>query len=158
MKGSAQSRPAVKFGAFHADLAARELRKSGLKIRLRDQAFQVLSVLLENAGQLVTREELRQKLWSADTFVDFDNGLNAAINRIREALGDSAEKPRFVETLPRRGYRFIAPVSGVDEVGLAPTEGSRVAIPAKRRLTLRPRTITGLAALLLVVAAIAWTS
>jgi TolB-like protein/Flp pilus assembly protein TadD len=107
MQESAQSRRAVKFGAFEADLAARELRKNGAKVRLQDQPFQVLALLLENPGRVVTREELRQKLWSADTFVDFDNGLNTCINKIREALGDTAEKPRFVETLPRRGYRFI---------------------------------------------------
>ena len=98
----------MKFGSFEADLATCELRKSGAKIRLQGQPFQVLALLLENVGQVVTREELRQKLWPADTFVDFDNGLNTAINKIREALGDSAENPRFVETLPRRGYRFLA--------------------------------------------------
>jgi TolB-like protein len=107
MQESAQSKRPVKFGAFEADLAARELRKNGAKVRLQDQPFQVLALLLENPCQVVTREELRQKLWSADTFVDFDNGLNTCINKIREALGDTAEKPRFVETLPRRGYRFI---------------------------------------------------
>jgi TolB-like protein/Flp pilus assembly protein TadD len=107
VKESAQSRRTVKFGAFEADLAARELRKNGTKIRLQDQPFQVLALLLENPGQVVTREELRLKLWPADTFVDFDNGLNTCINKIREALGDTAEKSRVVETLPRRGYRFI---------------------------------------------------
>jgi len=100
-------RRAVKFGVFEADLAARELRKNGIKIRLQEQPFQVLALLLENRGEVTTREELRQKLWPADTFVDFDNGLNTAINKIREALCDSAESPRYVETLPRRGYRFI---------------------------------------------------
>src|ERR1700758_4323543 len=109
MQESAQSRRAIKFGAFEADFAAGELVKSGTKIRLQDQPFQVLALLLENSGQMVTREELRQKLWPADTFVDFDNGLNTCINKIRGALGDTAEKPRFVETLPRRGYRFIGP-------------------------------------------------
>jgi TolB-like protein len=111
MQEPAQSRRAVKFGVFEADLAARELRKNGLKIRLQDQPFQVLALLLENRGYVVTREELRQKLWPADTFVDFDNGLNTCINKIREALCDSAEKPKFIETLPRRGYRFIALLS-----------------------------------------------
>jgi DNA-binding winged helix-turn-helix (wHTH) protein/tetratricopeptide (TPR) repeat protein len=103
----------VRFATFEADLVARELRKNGSKIRLQDQPFQVLALLLENPERAVTREELRQRLWSTDTFVDFDNGLNTAINKIREALGDSAENPRFVETLPRRGYRFIAPVQAV---------------------------------------------
>jgi TolB-like protein len=107
MQEPAQLRRAVKFGVFEADLATHELRKNGLKIRLQDQPFQVLALLLENRGEVMTREELRQKLWPADTFVDFDNGLNTAINKIREALCDSAESPRYVETLPRRGYRFI---------------------------------------------------
>jgi DNA-binding winged helix-turn-helix (wHTH) protein len=116
MNESGRSRHFVKFGAFEADLTARELRKNGLKIRLQDQPFQVLALLLEDSGRVVTREELRQKLWPADTFVDFDNGLNTAINKIREALGDSAENARFVETLPRRGYRFLAPIDGANEV------------------------------------------
>jgi TolB-like protein len=107
MQEPAHLRRAVKFGVFEADLAARELRKNGVKIRLQEQPFQVLALLLENRGEVMTREELRQKLWPADTFVDFDNGLNTAINKIREALCDSAESPRYVETLPRRGYRFI---------------------------------------------------
>src|SRR5262249_24557071 len=95
------------------DLQARELRKQGMQIKLQDQPFQVLVVLLEHAGEIVTREQLRQKLWPSDTFVDVDNSVNAAINRLREALGDSAESPRYVETLPRRGYRFLAPVTAV---------------------------------------------
>jgi eukaryotic-like serine/threonine-protein kinase len=103
----------IRFGTFEADLAARELRKNGVKLRLQEQPFQVLSIFLDNPDRVVTREELRQGLWAADTFVDFDNGLNAAINKIREALGDSAESPRFIQTLPRRGYRFIAPVQAV---------------------------------------------
>jgi TolB-like protein len=97
----------IRFGVFEADLVARELHKNGVKVRLQDQPFQVLALLLEHPGQVVTREELRQKLWSADTFVDFDNGLNTTINKIREALRDSSENPRFIETLPRRGYRFL---------------------------------------------------
>ena len=110
MKESVRSGRALKFGSFEADLAACELRKSGAKVRLQSQPFQVLALLLENVGQVVTREELRQKLWPADTFVDFDNGLNTAINKIREALGDSAENPRFIETLSKRGYRFMGTV------------------------------------------------
>ena len=104
------SDPVRSFGAFEVDLRAHELRKRGLKIRLQDQPFQILAMLLERPGAVVTREELRQKLWSSETFVDFDHGLNNAINRLREALSDSAENPRFIETLPRRGYRFLAPV------------------------------------------------
>ena len=100
----------VRFGTFEADLATRELRKSGVRIKLQGQPFEILVMLLERSGELVTREELQQRLWPTDTFVDFDHGVNAAINRLREALGDSAENPRFVETIPRRGYRFVAPV------------------------------------------------
>jgi TolB-like protein/DNA-binding winged helix-turn-helix (wHTH) protein/Tfp pilus assembly protein PilF len=103
----------LRFGAFEADLQARELRKQGMQIKLQEQPFQILAFLLEHPGEIVTREQLRQKLWPADTFVDVDNSVNAAINRLREALGDSAESPRFVETLPRRGYRFVAPVTEV---------------------------------------------
>ncbi len=100
----------ARFGLFELDLSAGELRKSGVKLRLQGQPFQVLALLLEQAGEVVTREELQQKLWPSDTFVDFDHSLNTAINKVREALGDSASSPRYVETLARRGYRFIAPV------------------------------------------------
>ena len=101
----------VKFGNFEVDLRSGELRKAGRKLRLSGQPFQVLTILLEHPGEVVTREELQQRLWS-ETFVDVEHNLNTSINKIREALGDSAESPRFVETLPRRGYRFIAPVDG----------------------------------------------
>jgi TolB-like protein len=111
MKGPSQSRSVVHFGVFHVDLRAGELSKNGVKVRLQEQPFQILALLLEHAGEVVSREELRQRLWPADTFVDFDHSLGTAINKIREALGDSADNPRFVETLARRGYRFIAPVS-----------------------------------------------
>ena len=103
------------FGAYEADLHSGELRKRGQKVRLQSQPFQLLAMLLERPGELVTREEICQKLWSADTFVDFDHSLGTAINKIREVLNDSAAEPRFVETLPRRGYRFIAPVTPVAE-------------------------------------------
>ncbi len=102
----------LRFGVFEVDLSAGELRKSGKRIRLQEQPFQVLVTLLENAGRVVTRDDLRQNIWPADTFVDFDHSLNTAVNKIRETLGDSASSPRFVETLARRGYRFIAPVEG----------------------------------------------
>ncbi len=102
-----------RFGVFEADTVSGELRKSGAKLRLQEQPFQVLLMLLEQAGEIVTRDELRQKLWPVDTFVDFDRSLNTLINRIREVLGDSASHPRFVETLARRGYRFVAPVEVV---------------------------------------------
>jgi cholera toxin transcriptional activator len=100
----------LRFSVFELDLAAGELRKNGKRIRLQEQPFQVLVTLLENAGHVVTRDAFRQKIWPADTFVDFDHSLNTAVNKIRESLGDSASSPRFVETLARRGYRFIAPV------------------------------------------------
>jgi DNA-binding winged helix-turn-helix (wHTH) protein/Tol biopolymer transport system component len=100
----------IRFGIFEVDLRAGQLRRNGLKVRLQEQPFQVLAMLLERPGEVVTREDLHARLWPADTFVDFDQGLNAAVKRLRDALGDSAEHPRFVETLPRRGYRFLAPV------------------------------------------------
>ncbi len=103
----------IRFGAFEVDLRARELRKHGIRIKLQEQPLQVLGMLLERPGDVVTREELRMKLWPVDTFVDFDHGLNSAINKLREALGDSADTPRFIETLPRRGYRFIGAVESV---------------------------------------------
>jgi len=109
-----QLRGRLRFGVFELDLRAGELRKHGLRVRLQEQPFQVLAMLLEHAGEVVTREELQKKLWSADTFVDFDHGLNKAINKIREALSDSAESPRFVETVARRGYRFLAEVKVSD--------------------------------------------
>jgi TolB-like protein/DNA-binding winged helix-turn-helix (wHTH) protein/Flp pilus assembly protein TadD len=104
----------LSFGVFELDLRAGELRKHGLRIRLQEQPFQVLAMLLEHPGEVVTREELQKKLWPADTFVDFDHGLNKAINKLREALGDSAESPRFVETVARRGYRFLVEVKLAD--------------------------------------------
>jgi Tol biopolymer transport system component/DNA-binding winged helix-turn-helix (wHTH) protein len=110
----------VSFGVFEADLRAGELRRSGSRVRLQDQPFQVLTLLLEKPGEVVTREELRSRLWPADTFVDFDHGLNAAIKRLRDALGDSAENPRFIETLARRGYRFLAPLNA----GATPSTGA----------------------------------
>src|SRR5215475_16171057 len=97
----------VRFGAFVVDLRAGEIHKHGIRLKLQDQPFRVLAFLLERQGEIVTREELRQRLWPADTFVDFDTGLNSAIKKIRDVLGDSADKPRYIETLPRRGYRFI---------------------------------------------------
>src|SRR5438309_11010285 len=98
------------FGVFELDLRAAELRKRGVRIKLQEQPFQILCLLLEHSGQLVTREELREKLWPAHTFVDFDRSLNKAMTELRAALGDSADNPRYVETIPRHGYRFLAPV------------------------------------------------
>ena len=106
----AGSQRVVKFGVFEADMMSGELRKNGIRIRLQEKPFQVLALLLERAGQMVAREELRDRLWPSDTFVDFDHGLNTAVNKLREALSDTASNPRFVQTVARRGYRFIAPV------------------------------------------------
>jgi DNA-binding winged helix-turn-helix (wHTH) protein len=100
----------IRFGLFEVDPRAGELRKNGLRVKLQQQPFQILVILLRHPGEIVTREELRKELWPADTFVDFDHGLNAAIKRLRDALGESAENPIYIETLSRRGYRFNAPV------------------------------------------------
>src|SRR5262245_26554691 len=97
----------VRFGVFEVDVSSGELRKNGVKVKLQEQPFRVLVALLQREGEVVTREELRQELWSTDTFVDFDHSLNAAVKRLRDALDDTADNPRFIETLPRRGYRFI---------------------------------------------------
>ena len=122
MQEDHQLRGSLRFGVFELDLRAGELRKHGLRVRLQEQPFQVLALLLQRHGEVVTREELQKKLWPADTFVDFDHGLNKAINKIREALGDSATSPRFVETIARRGYRFIAEVKAVDAAPLRSPE------------------------------------
>src|SRR5690242_1491672 len=113
-----------RFGVFEADLACGELRKNGARVRLQEQPFQLLALLLQNPRLVITRTELREKLWPSDTFVDFDHSLNTAINKLREALGDSASSPRFVETVARRGYRFMAPVEVLEATvpGPATTE------------------------------------
>ena len=102
----------IQFGIFEADLHTGELRRNGVRVRLQEQPFQILAMLLERPGEIVAREELRTRLWPADTFVDFDHSFNAAVRRLRDTLGDTAENPRFVETVARRGYRFLAPVNG----------------------------------------------
>jgi DNA-binding winged helix-turn-helix (wHTH) protein/TolB-like protein/cytochrome c-type biogenesis protein CcmH/NrfG len=114
-----------RFATFEVDLRTGELRKQGRRLKLQDQPFQVLAVLLQRPGELASRDELRGKIWPADTFVDFDNSLNTAINKLREALGDSADHPRFIETLPRRGYRFLAPVTSDDQKEPARNAGRR---------------------------------
>ena len=119
----------VQFGTFEVDLRAGELRRNGTRIRLQEQPFQILSMLLDHPGEVVTREELRGRLWPADTYVDFDHSLNAAVRRLRDALGDSAENPRFVETVARRGYRLLAPVSGT----IAPPQPQAAARSIGRR-------------------------
>lgn len=125
-----QSTRLVQFGVFEADLHSGELSKQGRKIRLQAQPFAVLKALLERPGELVTREELRTKIWGEDTFVDFDRALNKAVTAIRDALGDSAESPRFVETLPKRGYRLVAPVTVVYTNGAAQLETQQLPSPS----------------------------
>src|SRR5205809_447777 len=123
-----QIKEGFRFGRFALDIRARELHKDGVRIRLQDQPFEVLSMLLRHAGEVLTRDELRRQLWPDGTFVDFEHGLNAAVKRLRAVLGDNAERPRFVETLPRRGYRFIAKVERVNGHGafeLSPSRDTR---------------------------------
>jgi DNA-binding winged helix-turn-helix (wHTH) protein len=106
-----RARRTVRFGAFELDVHAGELWKDGRRVNVQDQPLQVLVALLEKPGQIVTRDELRSRLWPAGTFVDFEHGLNAAVKRLRDGLGDSAERPAFIETVPRRGYRFLASIA-----------------------------------------------
>jgi Tol biopolymer transport system component/DNA-binding winged helix-turn-helix (wHTH) protein len=119
----------IRFGVFEVDLPSGELRRQGFKVKLQEQPLQVLVMLLERPGEVVTREDLQKKLWPGDTFVDFERGLNRAINKLREALGDDAESPHFIETLPRRGYRFLAPVE---------TAGTRAEGAGARQLAIVP--------------------
>src|ERR1700757_3285707 len=142
--------PAIlRFGVFEVDVRSGELRKQGVRIKLQEQPFHVLTVLLQRAGEVVTREELRNQNWPADTFVDFDDSLNTSNNKLREALGDSADNPRFIETLPRRGYRFIASVTGVDGTASGTTTAARAVAPT------RDRRIAVTAAVVLLAAGIA---
>jgi len=111
-----------RFGVFEADAATGELRRQGMRVKLNAQPFQVLLLLLDRSGQLLTREEISRELWPEGTFVDYEHGVNSAVNRIREALGDTAGNPRFVETLARRGYRFVAPVEQIQDCESPATE------------------------------------
>jgi DNA-binding winged helix-turn-helix (wHTH) protein len=119
MGAPALAKRLYRFGLFSADAESGKLLREGLRVKLQDQPFRVLCLLLEHAGQVVTREELRQSLWSSDTYVEFDGSLNAALKRLRYALGDSPDNPIFIETLPKRGYRFVAPVTVEESVGNA---------------------------------------
>ena len=158
---AAQQTRRTRFGPYEVDLRSGEIHKHGIRLKLQDQPFQVLAILLEHSGDVVSRDEFRQKLWPADTFVDFETGLNSAVKKLRDVLSDSADEPRYIETLPRRGYRFIAPVENGPLPKSAPVE-LRV-VPAlvltepiqrwyKRRLVVG----AGIAALLVVAALIAW--
>jgi len=160
MKATAGTRK-TRFGAYEVDLRSGELYKHGIRMKLQDQPFQILALLLERPGDVVTREELRQKLWPADTFVDFDTGLNSAIKKLRDALSDSAEEPRYIETLPRRGYRFIAhvengtlpaPVPIEKRLATVPPVGPRSGPSNKRRIIVA----AGAAALLIVAVLVTW--
>ena len=143
---TAPTRLVYRFATYEADPLTGELRKAGVRLRLPDQPFRVLIMLLERPGELVTREEIRRKLWPADTFVDFDHGLNTVINRLRETLGDSASNPRFIETLARRGYRFLASVETAAPAAARPaTDGPPSPVtPAEPSTTTdAPRTRNG---------------
>jgi DNA-binding winged helix-turn-helix (wHTH) protein/Flp pilus assembly protein TadD len=151
----------TRFGAFEVDLRSGELYKHGIRLKLQDQPFQVLALLLEHAGDVVTREELHQKLWAADTFVDFDTGLNSAIKKLRDVLADSAEEPRYIETLPRRGYRFIArvengdlpaPVSIEKRLATVPPVAPKPEFSNKRRIIV----VAAVAGFLIVAALATW--
>src|SRR5712664_3641919 len=146
MAPETQAPTILRFGVFEVDLRAGEVHKQGARIRLQEQPFHVLTLLLKRPGEVVTREELRAQNWPADTFVDFDNGLDTSINKLREALGDSADNPRFIETLPRRGYRFIAPVDGVDGATRGTPAGVSVATPTRSRKIVVTATVAVLAA------------
>jgi TolB-like protein/DNA-binding winged helix-turn-helix (wHTH) protein len=168
MEAAPQTR-GTRFGPYEVDLRSGEVHKHGIRLKLQDQPFQVLAILLEHSGEVVTRDELRQKLWPADTFVDFDTGLNSAVRKLRDALCDSAEEPRYIETLPRRGYRFIGQVHNGDlSTGEAPIKslaviplrvnpnekGLRAERPADREVDVRP-TGTSRARLWLVLGGVA---
>ena len=151
LETTSPNRRKIRFGVFQVDLASGELYKHGIRIKLQEQPFQVLAVLLEHPGEMVTREELRQRLWGHDTYVDFDHSLNISVNKLREALGDSAATPRFIETLPRRGYRFVAPVA-VEEPGPAAAALESAVPPAGLAKTEPARTNRALIAVVLAVA------
>ena len=160
MEPTARTR-GTRFGAFEVDLRSGEVHKHGIRLKLQDQPFRVLALLLEHSGDVVTREELRQKLWPADTFVDFDTGLNSAIKKLRDVLGDSAEEPRYIETLPRRGYRFIGDTKNGDLAALNALEQNLTPVlPAgatpEVRNNRRAVVAAAVAALLTVAALVAW--
>jgi TolB-like protein/DNA-binding winged helix-turn-helix (wHTH) protein/Flp pilus assembly protein TadD len=155
----------VRFGPFEVDVRTGELRKSGLKLRLTGQPFEILSMLLEKPGEVVTREELRQRLWPGNTFVDYEHSLNAAVNKLREVLSDSADRPLYVETLPRRGYRFIAPVRSAEiptpENEVRPRFPAAAEEPAHPESPRRVRLVAaaaGFAVALAIVVAVSWRS
>src|SRR6516225_5991323 len=146
----------ARFDSFEVDLRTGELRKGGHRIKLQEQPFRVLSLLLRMPGELVSREDLHQELWPADTFVDFDHGLNSAIARLREALGDSADKPRYIETVAKRGYRFVAPLS--NHVAVASPSPASDVQPWGERRPFRKVAVAIALCLGLLCAIAAWTA
>jgi DNA-binding winged helix-turn-helix (wHTH) protein len=155
----------LRVGDFEVDLRCGELRRNGDKIKLQERPFQILAALLERPGEVVTRQEMQQKLWPTDTFVDFEHSINTAVKKLREALGDDADNPRFIETLPRRGYRLIAPVEIVEESGSSleaaispepPPEGNPQGTKPQKRWPVAA--IFGALAALLVTASVAFLS
>jgi DNA-binding winged helix-turn-helix (wHTH) protein len=141
-----KSNGVVKFGVYEVDPRLAELRRNGVKVKLQEQPFQVLTLLLEKPGEVVSRDDLQKRLWPSDTFVDFDHSLNAAVRRLRDALGDSADNPRFIETLSRRGYRFVAPVNG----------HTRVAVTPPKRRVHRARLAAAIAILVTASVSVGW--
>src|ERR1700751_4044888 len=150
-------RPSVRFAHLEVDFRAGELRKHGRRIRLQDQPLRVLAMLVERPGEVVTRDELRLQLWPADTFVDFDHGLNSAVARLRESLNDSAEGPRFIETVPRRGYRFVGELK-ISEAKEAQPQTATVPETPSRRWWMNRASLIALTAILLLLALVAWRS
>ena len=144
----------VRFGVFEADLAAGELRRNGARVKLQEQPFQVLAALLEKPGEIVSKEELRERIWTDDTFVDFDRSLATAVNKVRQALGDSATRPRFVETVPKKGYRFVAGTEN-DILGRESPANAGTPVPASNRRHLRPILVLAAMIAVLVVAFVA---
>src|SRR3984885_6891874 len=160
MNSPARSSRQLRTGLFEIDLAAGQLHKNGRRLPLQEQPFRVLAMLLERPGEVVTRQELQARLWPADTYVGFDEGLNTAIRKLRTAFGDSADSPRFIETVPRRGYRFIAPVTRVAPPAPAatpdPAEDPQTLLspPKSRRFAVRGGAALALLLILLSLSAI----
>ena len=157
MQDSHEISKVIRFATFELNLKTGELRKGGVKVRLQEQSFQILAALLERPDKLVTREALHERLWPDETFVDFEKGLNIAVSKLRQALGDSADDPRFIETLPRRGYRFVGIIEQAAEAGEVPDSSAGMpvqasAAPSKRRLGL----LAAVAGLLAITAAVWW--
>src|ERR1700723_1709515 len=150
MQEPATASARLRVGEFEVDLRCGEVRRNGDKIKLQQRPFQILSALLERPGDVVTREEIQQKLWPTDTFVDFEHSINTAVNKLREALGDDAENPRFIATLPRHGYCLIAPVEVAETNGACPEPDAAPMDPAGRSSSKR-RSVVGISGMLLII-------